>query len=54
MAAQRASGAMAGDVVVDPLTIGVLVFALTATAVVAGVLPAQSAAKIPPSEALRG
>jgi putative ABC transport system permease protein len=54
MAAQRASGVMAGDVVVDPLTMGVLVFALTATAVVAGVLPAQSAAKIPPSEALRG
>jgi putative ABC transport system permease protein len=54
MAVQRARGEMAGEVVIDPLTIAVLLFALTATAVVAGVLPAQSAARIPPSEALRG
>jgi putative ABC transport system permease protein len=54
VAAQYARGEMAGEVVIDPLTIGVLLFALTAAGVVAGVLPAQSAAKIPPSEALRG
>ena len=54
VAAQQARGEMAGEVVIDPLTIFVLLFALTSTAVVAGVLPAQSAARIPPSEALRG
>jgi putative ABC transport system permease protein len=54
MTAQRARGEMAGEVLIDPLTIGVLLFALAATGVVAGVLPAQSAARIPPSEALRG
>jgi putative ABC transport system permease protein len=51
---QQARGQMAGEIVVDPLTIGVLLFALIATAVVAGVLPAQSAARVAPSEALRG
>lgn len=54
VAAQNAQGQMAGEVVIDPLTIGVLVFALAATAIVAGMLPARSAARIPPSEALRG
>jgi putative ABC transport system permease protein len=50
---QQARGQMAGEIVVDPLTIGVLLFALAATGIVAGVLPAQSAAKVAPSEALR-
>ncbi len=54
VAGQRAQGQVVGEVVIDPLTIGVLLFALAATAVVAGVLPARSAARIPPSEALRG
>lgn len=54
LAAQRAQGQVAGEVVVDPLTISVLLFALAATAIVAGVLPARAAANIPPSEALRG
>jgi len=54
VAAQRAQGQVVGEVVIDPLTIGVLLFALAAAAIVAGVLPARSAARIPPSEALRG
>ncbi|MCP5058632.1 MAG: ABC transporter permease [bacterium] len=53
MAVQRAQGKFAGDVVIDPLTIGVLLFALAGVAVIAGVLPARSAARVPPSEALR-
>ena len=53
-AAQRAQGQVVGEVVVDPLTIAVLLLALIATAVVAGVLPARAAARVPPSEALRG
>lgn len=54
VAGQRAQGQVVGEVVIDPLTISVLVFSLAAAAVVAGVLPARSAARIPPSEALRG
>jgi putative ABC transport system permease protein len=54
VAAQQARGEVVGEMVIDPLTIGVLLFALIATAVVAGMLPAQSAARVPPSEALRG
>ncbi len=50
---QRAAGQVVGEVVIDPLTIGVLLFALAAVAVIAGVLPARAAARIPPSEALR-
>ena len=53
LTAQRARGEMAGEVVIDPLTIGVLVFALAAMATIAAVLPARAAARIPPTEALR-
>jgi putative ABC transport system permease protein len=37
----------------DPLTVGTIAFSLALVAIVAGVLPAVRAARIPPSEALR-
>jgi putative ABC transport system permease protein len=37
----------------DPLTVGAIAFSLALVAIVAGVLPAVRAARIPPSEALR-
>ena len=45
--------AYASPPVLDPLTVGVVTFALVLVGVIAGLIPAVRAARIPPAEALR-